>query len=198
MDSVETAAEQSPCPHLGPTAGALISEVAARVAELARAIHDLERLVHAPEPVSPPQRPQRPRPPERDGAADPADAGRGGGGANDSTGGGREDRTERARDEAEFSLFIEESNLTRREAEVLRHLLDGHSNRRISRTLRISESTVKNHLHAIFVKLDTRDRTQVVAKAYRFMADHSAQPARARHPPEGAQDEGHGGRSEDH
>lgn len=157
MDSVETAAEHSPCTRVGPTTGALISEVAARVADLARAVHDLERLVHTPE--------------ESGGtAARPGQDGVAGSAAADGAAGD-------ARDEAEFSLFIEESNLTKREAEVLRHLLDGHSNRRISRSLRISESTVKNHLHAIFVKLDSRDRTQVVAKAYRFMADHAAKPA---------------------
>jgi DNA-binding NarL/FixJ family response regulator len=165
VDSVETAADESPRTRVGPASGALISEVAARVAELARAIHDLERLVHAPEAVPAPPAGR----PEPDAAADRGE--------------------DEGRDEAEFGLFIEASNLTRREAEVLRHLLDGHSNRRISRSLRISESTVKNHLHAIFVKLDTRDRTQVVAKAYRFMAEHSAPPSRSQLPPEDPRDE---------
>lgn len=143
LESVEPTAGDFP--RLTPAAGALISEVAARVAELARTIRDLERLVELPEsaPV---------------GAAGPRSAGA---------------------QESGFDLFVTESNLTGREAEVLRHLLDGHSNRRISRSLRISESTVKNHLHAIFVKLDTRDRTQVVAKVYRFMAERSPRPAPA-------------------
>lgn len=179
MDSVETAEGQAhPCIRIGPTTGALISELASRVAELARAVHDLERLVlvHAAEPSrgGPEARAERDEPADRGTAV-----GRDAGGLGDV--GDMGDMGE----EAEFSLFIEASNLTRREAQVLRYLLDGHSNRRISRSLRISESTVKNHLHAIFVKLDTRDRTQVVAKAYRFMADHTAQPARARHPPDG-------------
>jgi DNA-binding NarL/FixJ family response regulator len=56
-----------------------------------------------------------------------------------------------------------ESQLTQREQEVLSLLVKGLSNRRIARTLRISESTVKNHLHAIFLKLDVGDRTQAVA-----------------------------------
>jgi len=150
LDSVETTVEtagtielgQSPCAHIGPAAGALISEVAACLADLARAVRDLERLVTLP------------------GAAPGPGVG---------TGPAAAPRTDRGpgQDEAEFNLFIGESHLTRRESEVLRHLLDGHSNRRISRSLRISESTVKNHLHAIFVKLDSRDRTQVVAKVYR-------------------------------
>ena len=87
------------------------------------------------------------------------------------------------REEGEFGRFAQESHLTGREAEVLRHLLDGHSNRRISRSLHISESTVKNHLHAIFVKLDTRDRTQVIAKVYRFMAEHTSRALPSPQPP---------------
>jgi len=144
-------------PRITPAATSLISEVAARVAELARTIRELERLVEAPGSA------------DAGGEAGPGPA--------------------EARDEpGEFELFARESNLTGREAEVLRHLLEGHSNRRISRSLHISESTVKNHLHAIFVKLDTRDRTQLIAKVYRFMAEHSVRggaPERARVPMQG-------------
>jgi DNA-binding NarL/FixJ family response regulator len=56
-----------------------------------------------------------------------------------------------------------ESQLTQREQQVLGLLVQGLSNRKIARTLRISESTVKNHLHAIFLKLDVTDRTQAIA-----------------------------------
>jgi ATP/maltotriose-dependent transcriptional regulator MalT len=57
----------------------------------------------------------------------------------------------------------EASQLTKRERQVLGLLIQGKSNRLIARTLRISESTVKNHLHAIFLKLDVADRTQAIA-----------------------------------
>jgi DNA-binding NarL/FixJ family response regulator len=56
-----------------------------------------------------------------------------------------------------------ESRLTRREQEVVGLLVQGLSNRRIARALRISESTVKNHLRAIFLKLSVGDRTQAIA-----------------------------------
>jgi DNA-binding NarL/FixJ family response regulator len=56
-----------------------------------------------------------------------------------------------------------EFQLTQREQQVLGLLVQGLSNRKIARTLRISESTVKNHLHAIFLKLDVTDRTQAIA-----------------------------------
>ena len=144
-ETVESVEPAEGRPRISPAAGVLIAEVAAQVAALARTIRELERLAELPAsvPVA-----------EASGAAVPASA---------------EPRDE----QGGFELFARESNLTGREAEVLRHLLEGHSNRRISRSLHISESTVKNHLHAIFVKLDTRDRTQLIAKVYRFMAEHS-------------------------
>lgn len=181
MDSVETAAN-SPRARICPTAGALITEVAARVAELARTIHDLERLIELPAStlITAAHTDS-----DTGTYTDPRNEGR-----------ARSTRPERSDgDASEFSLFTEESNLTKREADVLRHLLDGHSNRRISRSLRISESTVKNHLHAIFVKLDTRDRTQVVAKVYRFMAEHSTPPLPTGQAAATAQD--HGGEADD-
>ncbi|GAA2595859.1 LuxR C-terminal-related transcriptional regulator [Actinomadura fulvescens] len=56
------------------------------------------------------------------------------------------------------------SKLTVRERDVLDLLVQGLSNRLIARALRISEPTVKNHLHAIFLKLEVADRTQAIAK----------------------------------
>ncbi len=58
-------------------------------------------------------------------------------------------------------------NLTEREDEVAKLLVEGLSNRRISRALGISERTVKNHLHAIFYKLRVSDRTQAVIRLMR-------------------------------
>ncbi|MFC0042283.1 helix-turn-helix transcriptional regulator [Actinomadura rayongensis] len=54
--------------------------------------------------------------------------------------------------------------LTRREREVLALLVRGMPNRRIARSLNITDATVKNHLHAVFVKLGVADRTEAVAK----------------------------------
>jgi len=52
--------------------------------------------------------------------------------------------------------------LTGRERDVAGLLVEGLSNRRIARSLEISERTVKNHLHSIFHKLGVADRTQAV------------------------------------
>jgi two-component system, NarL family, response regulator DegU len=58
-------------------------------------------------------------------------------------------------------------DLTHREHEVLVLVTEGLPNRNIARRLNISESTVKNHLRAIFGKLNVSDRTQAALFALR-------------------------------
>jgi DNA-binding NarL/FixJ family response regulator len=53
------------------------------------------------------------------------------------------------------------SNVSRREKEILSHLLRGKSNREISQELAISEKTVKNHLWKLYRKLGVKNRTQL-------------------------------------
>jgi two-component system NarL family response regulator len=50
------------------------------------------------------------------------------------------------------------SELTGRELEVLRHIVDGKSNKEIGNTLNISEATVKSHINNILSKLGVSDR----------------------------------------
>lgn len=57
--------------------------------------------------------------------------------------------------------------LTPREAEVLRHLADGRSNREIAHALSISPHTVKDHVDAILSKLGAASRTEAVVRAAR-------------------------------
>jgi two-component system, NarL family, response regulator LiaR len=57
--------------------------------------------------------------------------------------------------------------LTEREIEVLRLLAQGQSNREISRTLSISEQTVKSHVSHILAKLGVPSRTQAALFAIR-------------------------------
>lgn len=54
------------------------------------------------------------------------------------------------------------SPLTRREAEVLRLMAEGKSNKLIGEFLFISEKTVKNHVSSILQKMEVDDRTQAV------------------------------------
>lgn len=53
--------------------------------------------------------------------------------------------------------------LTRREAEVLRMVAAGRSNREIARELFIAVHTVKNHVHNILTKLGARSRAEAIA-----------------------------------
>jgi len=59
-----------------------------------------------------------------------------------------------------------EGELTPREAEVLRLIADGRSNREIARALFVSEATVKTHVNRIFAKTGSRDRVQAIRYAY--------------------------------
>jgi two-component system response regulator DegU len=63
--------------------------------------------------------------------------------------------------------FVHQVNspLTKREAEVLRLMAEGKSNKLIGEFLYISEKTVKNHVSSILQKLEVDDRTQAVITA---------------------------------
>ncbi|MGB8346352.1 MAG: response regulator transcription factor [Ktedonobacteraceae bacterium] len=58
--------------------------------------------------------------------------------------------------------------LTEREAEVLRLLAQGESNKEIAHHLQVVEDTVKTHIHHILAKLGVRSRTQAVLCALRL------------------------------
>ncbi|OIV35923.1 DNA-binding response regulator [Mangrovactinospora gilvigrisea] len=57
--------------------------------------------------------------------------------------------------------------LTSREAEILRLVAEGRSNRAIARGLFVTEATVKSHLVHVFTKLGVDSRTAAVAEARR-------------------------------
>lgn len=59
-------------------------------------------------------------------------------------------------------------DLSPRQADVLRLLIEGKSNKIICRELELSESTVKTHLAAIFRRLEVNTRTQAVLAAARL------------------------------
>ena len=63
-------------------------------------------------------------------------------------------------------------DLSRREREVLHHLIRGRSNKEIASALFISEETVKSHLKTLFAKLGVSDRTDAVISALRHGIEH--------------------------
>ena len=58
--------------------------------------------------------------------------------------------------------------LTAREQQILKLIADGFTNREISHSLLISESTVENHIHHIYKKLGVSNRAQAVAHAFQL------------------------------
>jgi two-component system, NarL family, nitrate/nitrite response regulator NarL len=58
-------------------------------------------------------------------------------------------------------------SLTAREAQILKLIQEGMSNKMISRTLGIELSTVKNHVHTILVKLGIHRRAEAISLLYR-------------------------------
>jgi DNA-binding NarL/FixJ family response regulator len=71
-----------------------------------------------------------------------------------------------ARAPASAPAAASDTDLTPREAEVLRLIAAGKSNREIARALYVSEATVKTHVNRIFAKTGSRDRGQAVHYAY--------------------------------
>ncbi len=57
------------------------------------------------------------------------------------------------------------SSLTQRQEEVLQLLLNGQSNKEISRTLQLSEETTKNHVTAVLRNFGVKTRIQAVIAA---------------------------------
>jgi DNA-binding NarL/FixJ family response regulator len=62
-------------------------------------------------------------------------------------------------------------DITQREKEVLRLIVEGLSNREIAQRLAISTDTVKTHIHHIMQKLQVKDRIQaaIVASTHRWL-----------------------------
>lgn len=58
-------------------------------------------------------------------------------------------------------------SLTAREAQILKLVQEGMSNKMISRTLGIELPTVKNHVHSILVKLGIHRRAEAISLLYR-------------------------------
>jgi DNA-binding NarL/FixJ family response regulator len=58
------------------------------------------------------------------------------------------------------------AELTERELEIVRLVARGMSNAEIGSEIAVSEATVKTHLTNVLRKLDLRDRTQLVVRAY--------------------------------
>lgn len=59
-----------------------------------------------------------------------------------------------------------QDDLTRRESDVLKCVLDGQSTREIAETLSLSEQCIKLHLSRLFRKFDATNRSQLILMAF--------------------------------
>ena len=67
---------------------------------------------------------------------------------------------------AETPAGLDAAGLTDREAEVLRLVAQGLTNAEIAAQLIVSPETIKTHVAHVLTKLNARDRTQAVIRAY--------------------------------
>ena len=63
-----------------------------------------------------------------------------------------------------MSSWNAEQPLTSRETQVADLVCQGHPNKLVAQILNLAEGTVKVHLHAVFRKLDVRNRTAMIIK----------------------------------
>ncbi|GLS26703.1 response regulator transcription factor [Marinibactrum halimedae] len=69
-------------------------------------------------------------------------------------------------------LLQKNLNLTKREAEVLRWISQGKTNREIGQILDISPRTVNKHLEQVFEKIGVENRTTAASVAIRVITEH--------------------------
>ncbi|MCP4215348.1 MAG: hypothetical protein GY765_11870 [bacterium] len=65
--------------------------------------------------------------------------------------------------EKKLDIFLEKFNISVREKEVIRHLIQGKTRSQIEEALFISSHTVKNHTYRIYRKLGIKNKTELVA-----------------------------------
>ena len=73
-----------------------------------------------------------------------------------------------------WQLDAPASQLTRRELEVLRLIVEGYHNKQIATSLGISEKTVKTHCSRLFQRIGVSDRTQAAVWAERNLPERHA------------------------
>ena len=69
--------------------------------------------------------------------------------------------------QSEWSELVNELRLSARQAEVIKLLFSGHSDKQIAMELQISVPTVRTHLSRLFLRFDVQDRTELVVYVFR-------------------------------
>ena len=75
--------------------------------------------------------------------------------------------------ESEWLEIANELSLPPRQAEVIKLLFVGHSDKQIALELQISVPTVRTHLSRLFSKFDVQDRTELILYVFRKFRKNS-------------------------
>ncbi len=67
-----------------------------------------------------------------------------------------------------IECFVSEYSISKREREILEHILRGYSNREIQNRLFLSPHTVKNHNYNLYKKLGVSNRVELVRKIFEY------------------------------
>ena len=54
--------------------------------------------------------------------------------------------------------------LTFRERQIINYLIKGYDSKQIAEILNVSETTIRNHISNVIIKLDVKDRLQAIIK----------------------------------
>ena len=74
--------------------------------------------------------------------------------------------------ESEWMELAKELSLPPRQAQVVKCLLLGHSDKQIALDLQMSMPTVRTHLSRLFSRFDLQDRTELVLYVFRHFRHH--------------------------
>ncbi len=70
--------------------------------------------------------------------------------------------------------------LTPRESDVLQLLVKGKSNKEIAKLLLLGVSTVRNHVHSVYLKLGVHNRAEAICKSLRLRLTHGVHSVSSR------------------
>jgi len=73
----------------------------------------------------------------------------------------------------EWSQLVRSCGLTPRQADIVRHLMLGESDKQIAGTLKISTPTVRTHLRKLFQKFGISDRVELILCIFAYLRENA-------------------------
>ena len=72
----------------------------------------------------------------------------------------------------EWTLLTRDLRLTPRQAEIIRHITHGLSDKQIARQLEISVPTVRTHMARLFTKFELSDRLELLVLVFASLREY--------------------------